>query len=84
MMNGVYTRGQCEGFIPREEQYNPCRYVKGREFSQVSAYEALALEVEDTLKVLSELAQPEYELLVATCGLRISEALGLALAWRPV
>ena len=47
-------------------------------------YEALALEIEDMFKVLSELTQPEYELalLVATCGLRISEVLGLL--WRDV
>jgi integrase len=72
------------GLIPRGEEFNPCRYVRGREFSQVTAYEALALEIEDTFKVLSELRQPEYELalLVATCGLRISEALGLR--WRNI
>ena len=84
VMSGVYSWGQCEGLIPRGEQFNPCRYVKGREFSQVTGYEALALEIEDTFKVLSELKQPEYELalLVATCGLRISEALGLR--WRNI
>lgn len=84
VMSGVYSWGQCEGLIPRGEQFNPCRYVKGREFSQVTGYEALALEIEDTFKVLSELKQPEYELalLVATCGLRISEALGLK--WRNI
>lgn len=84
VMSGVYSWGQCEGLIPRGEQFNPCRYVRGREFSQVTGYEALALEIEDTFKVLSELKQPEYELalLVATCGLRISEALGLR--WRNV
>jgi integrase len=84
VMSGVYSWGQCEGLIPRGEEFNPCRYVKGREFSQVTGYEALALEIEDTFKVLSELKQPEYELalLVATCGLRISEALGLR--WRNI
>ena len=84
IMSGVYNWGQCEGLIPRGEQFNPCRYVKGREFSQVTGYEALALEIEDTFKVLGELKQPEYELalLVATCGLRISEALGLK--WRDI
>jgi len=83
-MSGAYAWGQCEGLIPRGEQYNPCRYVKGREFSQVTDYEALALEIEDTFKVLSGLRQPVYELalLVATCGLRISESLGLR--WRNV
>jgi len=84
VMSAVYSWGQCEGLIPRGEQFNPCRYVRGREFSQVTDYEALALEIEDMFKVLSELEQPEYELalLVATCGLRISEALGLR--WRDV
>jgi integrase len=84
VMSGVYSWGQCEGFVPRGEQFNPCRYVKGREFSQVTGYEALALEIEDTFKVLSGLKRPEYELalLVATCGLRISEALGLR--WRNI
>jgi integrase len=84
VMSGVYSWGQCEGLLPRGEQFNPCRYVKGREFSQVTGYEALALEIEDTFKVLSELKQPEYELalLIATCGLRISEALGLR--WRNI
>lgn len=79
IMSGMYSWGQCEGLIPRGEQFNPCRYVKGREFSQVTGYEALALEIEDTFKVLSELQQPEYELalLVASCGLRVSEGLGL-------
>ncbi len=84
VMSGLYSWGQCEGLIPRGEQFNPCRYVRGREFSQVTDYEALVLEIEDTFKVLSELKQPEYELslLVATCGLRISEALGLR--WRNI
>lgn len=84
IMSGVYTWGQCEGLIPRGEEYNPCNYVKGRQFSQVSSYEAMALEIEDVFAVLSELEQPEYELalLVVACQLRISEALGLR--WRDV
>jgi len=49
-------------------------------------YEALTLEVEDTFKLLSEIKgkNGEYEiaLLVATCGFRISEALGLR--WRDI
>jgi integrase len=84
VMSGVYSWGQCEGLIPRGEQFNPCRYVKGREFSQVTGYEAMALEIEDIFAVLSGLKQPEYELslLVVACQLRISEALGLK--WRDV
>jgi len=84
VMSGMYSFGQQEELLPLGEQFNPCNYVKGREFSQVSSYEALALEPEDALKILAQLRQPEYEiaLLVATCGLRISEALGLK--WRDV
>jgi len=84
VMSGVYSWGQCEGLIPRGEQYNPCRYVRGREFSQVTSYEAMALEIEDVFAVLSELQQPEYELglLVIACQLRISEALGLI--WKDI
>jgi integrase len=84
IMSGMYTWGQCEGLIPRGEEYNPCNYVKGRHFSQVSSYEGMAIEIEDVLAVLSELQQPEYELalLVVACQLRISEALGLK--WRDV
>lgn len=84
VMSGVYGWGQCEGLIPRGEQFNPCRYVRGKEFSQVTSYEALALEPEDIFAVLSELKQPEFELtlLVVACQLRISEALGLR--WRDI
>jgi integrase len=84
VMSGAYLWGQCEGLIPRGEQYNPCRYIKGREFSQVTGYEAMALEIEDVFTVLSELRQPEYELalLVVGCQLRISEALGLK--WKDI
>ncbi len=84
VMSGVYNWGQCESLIPRGEQFNPLNYVKGREFSQVSTSEALALEPEDIFAILSYLPQPLYELslLVATCGLRISEPLGLK--WRNI
>jgi excisionase family DNA binding protein len=50
VMSGVYNWGQCEGLIPRGEQFNPCRYVTGREFSQVTCYEAIALEIEVSLR----------------------------------
>jgi integrase len=84
VMSATFSWGQCEGLIPRGEQYNPCRYVRGREFSQVTSYEAMALEIEDVFAVLSELRQPEYELglLVVACQLRISEALGLK--WKDI
>jgi integrase len=92
MMSHLYEWAKSEELIPEFiggkdggfQSSNPCSRVKGPEFSQETGYEALALEVEDTFALLSELQRPEYEiaLLVATCGLRISEALGLR--WRDI
>src|SRR5437667_1335514 len=86
-MSQVYMWAKTEELIPQVIpakdggflDSDPCTRVKGPGFSQESDYEALALEVEDTFALLSQLKQPEYELslLVAICGLRISEALGL-------
>jgi integrase len=92
-MSHVYEWAKSEELIPEFVHRtngivssNPCTRVKGPEFSQESDYEALALEVEDTIKLLSEIKgkNGEYEiaLLVATSGLRISEALGLQ--WRDI
>ena len=92
-MSHIYEWAKSEELIPEFVQgkngivsSNPCTRVKGPEFSQESDYEALALEVEDTFKLLSEIRgkNGEYEigLLVATCGFRISEALGLR--WRDI
>jgi integrase len=92
-MSHVYEWAKSEELIPEFVHRingivssNPCARVKGPEFSQESHYEALALEVEDTIKLLSEIKgkNGEYEiaLLVATCGFRISEALGLQ--WRDI
>jgi integrase len=92
-MSHVYEWAKSEELIPEFVHQtngivssNPCTRVKGPEFSQESSYEALALEVEDTIKLLSEIKgkNGEYEisLLIATSGLRISEALGLQ--WRDI
>lgn len=91
-MSQVYMWAKTEELIPQVIpakdggflDSDPCTRVKGPGFSQESDYEALALEVEDTFALLSQLKQPEYELslLVAICGLRISEALGLL--WRHI
>lgn len=92
-MSHIYEWAKSEELIPEFVQgtngivsSNPCTRVKGPEFSQESDYEALTLEVEDTFRLLSELKgkNGEYEiaLLVATCGFRISEALGLR--WRDI
>jgi len=74
------------GFDGTFQSANPCTRVKGNGFSQHSGYEALALDPEDSIALLSEIdgKTGEYELmlLVATCGLRISEALGLK--WRDI
>jgi integrase len=92
MMSHLYEWAKSEELIPEFiagkdggfQSSNPCSRVKGPQFSQETGYEALALEVEDTFALLSELGRSEYEiaLLVATCGLRISEALGLK--WRDI
>jgi hypothetical protein len=50
IMGTVYTFAQCEGLLPLGEQHNPVHYVIG--ISSPSAYEAVALTPEDTLKVL--------------------------------
>ena len=92
IMSHLFTWAKSEELIPEFilvvsggfVSSNPCSRVKGSEFSQQSDYEALALDVEDTFALLSQLKQPEYELslLIATCGFRISEALGLR--WRDI
>jgi integrase len=92
-MSHIFEWAKSEELIPEFIQgtngivtSNPCTRVKGPEFSQESDYEALTLEVEETFKLLSEIKgkNGEYEvaLLVATCGFRISEALGLR--WRDI
>ena len=80
IMGTVYTFAQCEGLLPLGEQHNPVHYVIG--ISSPSAYEAVALTPEDTLKVLEQLRQPEYTMIVvvAVTGMRVSELLGLR--WR--
>src|SRR6266567_9613186 len=56
---------------------NPVAYVIG--IPSVSDYEAIALTPEQALKVLEQLQQPEYTMivLVAATGIRASEMLGL-------
>jgi len=92
-MSHIYEWAKSEELIPEfvhgpngYVSSSPCTRVKGPEFSQETGYEALALEVEDTFKLLSEIKSKngayELALLVAACGFRISEALGLQ--WRDV
>ena len=67
----LYTFTQSEGLLPLGEQYNPVHYVKGIE--STSDYEAAVLTPEQTLKVLEQLQQPEYTMLVlvAATGMRM-------------
>ena len=77
VMGIVYTFAQSEDVLPLGEQYNPVSYVTG--IPSVSDYEAIVLTPEQALKVLDELQQPEYTMivLVAVTGIRASEMLGL-------
>jgi integrase len=77
VMGVVYKFAQSEGLIPLGEQFNPVSYVTG--IPSVSDYEAIALTPEQALKVLDQLQQPEYTMivLVAATGIRASEMLGL-------
>jgi integrase len=77
VMGVVYKFAQSEGLIPLGEQFNPVSYVTG--IPSVSDYEAIALTPEQALKVLEQLQQPEYTMivLVAATGIRASEMLGL-------
>jgi integrase len=64
------------------EAYNPISYVTG--IPATSDYEAIVLTPEQALKVLDELQQPEYTMVVlsAVTGIRSSEMLGLC--WRDI
>ncbi len=70
MMSHLFEWAKSEELIPEFitgrdggfQSANPCSRVKGPQFSQGTEYEALALEVDDTFKLLSELRQPEYEI----------------------
>jgi hypothetical protein len=74
-MGVVYRFAQSEGLIPLGEQYNPVAYVIG--IPSVSDYEAIALTPEEALKVLEQLQQPEYTMmvLVAATGIRAANCL---------
>ena len=76
VMGVVYRFAQSEGLLPLGEQYNPVRYVT---IPSTSDYEAIALTPEQALKVLEQLRQPEYTMivLVAATGIRGSEMPGL-------
>jgi integrase len=80
VMGTVFRFGQAEGLLPLGEAYNPIGYVTG--IPATSDYEAVVLTPEQALKVLDQLQQPEYTMivLVAVTGIRSGEMLGLR--WR--
>ncbi|PYV80346.1 MAG: hypothetical protein DMG96_01440 [Acidobacteria bacterium] len=70
-MSHIYEWAKSEELIPEfvhgpngYVSSSPCTRVKGPGFSQETGYEALALEVEDTFKLLSEIKSKNgaYEL----------------------
>lgn len=74
LMGLVYAHGHWTLMIPKD--CNPTDLVKT---TSVSSYEPKVLEPEDSHKIFLKLKVPEnvLVLLLATTGLRISEALGL-------
>jgi integrase len=82
VMGTVFRFGQAEGLLPLGEAYNPIGYVTG--IPATSDYEAVVLTPEQALKVLDQLQQPEYTMivLVAVTGIRSGEMLGLR--WRDI
>jgi integrase len=87
VMSAVYNWGRrrklITEFLAQKDggfiSSNPCSTIKGDDFSQITEYEAMAVDPLDIFAMLSELPQPEREitLVVVFCQLRISEALGL-------
>jgi integrase len=78
----VYQHGQIYGLIPRTQEANPLNFVRQ---STLGSYEAFVLTPEETLRILREIEEQDVRtlvLLIASTGLRISEA--LALTWRDV
>ena len=84
VMGTVFRFGQAEGLLPLGEAYNPISYVTG--IPATSDYEAIELTPEQALRVLDQLQQPEYTMivLVAVTGIRSGEMLGAPLARHPV
>lgn len=82
VMGTVFRFAQAEGLLPLGEAFNPISYVTG--IPATSDYEAVALTPEQALKVLDQLQQPEYTMivLVAVTGIRSGEMLGLR--WRDI
>ena len=76
IMSVVYTRAQKYGLVPRSESSNPVRWV---EQSAKSSYKPIVVDPVTAAKIFQALSGMEQTLviLVATTGVRISEAMGL-------
>ncbi len=77
----IYFKAQKHGLIPCKEETNPVNWV---EQSGKSHNKAVIVTPEQAFTILMALPEPErvLTLLIATTGLRISEALGLQ--WQDV
>nr|MBA3915020.1 site-specific integrase [Terriglobales bacterium] len=81
VMSLVYKHGQRHGIIPRDDAYNPLRFVRCK---TTTDYEAIVITPEQAFMILVILPEPERTLTLpaASTGLRISECLGLQ--WQDV
>ena len=72
LMGVVHKFAQSEGLLPLGEQFNQVSYVTG--ISSVSDYETIALTPEQALKVLEQLQQPEYMMIILVAATGIGRA----------
>lgn len=81
IMSVVFRHGIRHGFLPRDEQANPMKYVRQ---SGRSDKEHTILTQAEAMSILAELKEPVRTMawLDVTTGLRINEVLGLR--WRDI
>lgn len=79
IMSLVFKSGQRYGLIPRGEEHNPLKFVRQR---TTSDFEPMVLSPKQAFEIWQQLqgAEKALVLLVASTGLRVSEALGLTWA----
>jgi integrase len=76
IMSLIYKSAQRYGLILRNEEGNPLRFVRCK---TTTDYEAVIVTPQQAHAIFLQLAQPESTLVLvaSSCGLRISECLGL-------
>ena len=79
MMSAIYKHGQRWGFIPRGEEYNPMQLVSAPCKSDFEAVQLGGTEAAAVIRSVSDPLVKVLVILIATTGMRISEA--LALMW---